>query len=149
MRKPFEIVFAVLAAATLGCAGEGIPVYLPGAHDTPDNYALVVEAAAILGQSVEWSDRQYGAVRISIIQPEDGSLCGEEMIPTLPCRRSLWSCPDPALLAHEIGHQLNLPHVNHGLMAWWVDVEGDPDLRLSDGQYRKIDRQAALLRACR
>ncbi len=115
VRMRSAVALAVLAALT-GCEGQAdgrsdtVAVWFPGGREADDE--LLEEVEDILGMEIEVvSGRGYGAVQVYIFDEPSGEAFGEVANGDW-CSESLWSIPEPLVLAHELGHAHGLTHVS-------------------------------------
>ncbi len=107
----------VILGATLCCAacGEPVLVALSALRDDEGDRMLVDEAFAILGLDWERTTENFGSIHLTLLDGDlDNDIPGHEgttVIKGPRCYRSAVSVRDARLIAHEVGHLLDLDHV--------------------------------------
>jgi hypothetical protein len=105
---------------------------------------VVTDACEILGVACEPSRRAYGSVTIDLIPIDDGRVRGREQSDL--CRRLIWVDPTPLRVAHELGHALELDHVDDRSNLMHINAK---DTELDDEQLNRIELIGGLIVGCR
>lgn len=105
---------------------------------------VVTDACEILGVACEATDHEYGAITIDLIPIDSGRVRGRSQ--SDHCRRLIWVDPTPLRIAHELGHAMELEHVDDESNLMHLNAE---DSELTDAQLDKIAVYGGLIVGCR
>lgn len=105
---------------------------------------VVVDACEILGVACEATDRGYGSITLDLIPIPSGRVRGRSQAQL--CRRLIWVDPTPLRIAHELGHALELDHVDDRSNLMHINAK---DTELTDEQLDRIEIVGGLIVGCR
>ena len=105
---------------------------------------VVTDACEILGVACEATDRVYGSITVDLIPIPSGRVRGRSQ--SDHCRRLIWVDPTPLRVAHELGHALELDHVDDRSNLMHINAK---DTELDDEQLNRIEIVGGLIVGCR